>query len=97
MVVLRPSLIPRLEGLGMRPLLHYSVYQILHNVISYLFPSQANILILAFVKDGQFITTGEKVILPIFLVFSLFTSLLGAIAVRGQFMSDIVGRARSTF
>ena len=45
-------------------------------------PSQANILVLAFVKDGQFITTGEKVILPIFLVFSLFTSLLGAIAVR---------------
>ena len=94
-VVLRPSLNPRLEGLGMRPLLHYSVYQI--SVTSYLFPSQANILILAFVKDGQFITTGEKVILPIFLVFSLFTSLLGAIAVRGQFMSDIVGRARSTF
>ena len=51
-------------------------------MISYLFPSQANIFILAFVKDGQFITTGEKVVLPILLVFSLLTSFLGAVAVR---------------
>jgi len=40
-----------------------------------------NILVLAFSRNGHFITLGEKVVLPILFVYSLLTSVLGAIAV----------------
>jgi len=43
---------------------------------------QVNIFILAFSRNLHFITLGESVVLPILFVYSLLTSVLGAIAVR---------------